>query len=110
MYTAFGLAGSLQGLSKATTLDFLHILRMLSVRIHSLNMSSNHWSAADPRCFICSQRMSSSPAALLLFISLKTPHRSFMLKGVLKSEGHRGEHVSAAFGSLSLLEWGSGFP
>ena len=49
---------------------------MLLVCIHSLNMSSNHWSAADPRCLICSQRMSSSPAALLLFISLIASHRS----------------------------------
>ena len=38
----FGLAGSLQGLNKATTLDFLHILGMLLVHIHSLNMSSNN--------------------------------------------------------------------
>ena len=54
--------------------------------------------------------MSSSPAALLFFISLMAPQRSFMLKGLVKSEGPRGEHVSAAFGSLTLLEWWSGFP
>ena len=69
------------------------------MRIHSLNMSSNHWSAADPRCLICSQRMSSSPAALLFFISLIEPHRSFMLKGLVKSVGPRGERVSADLGA-----------
>ena len=45
--------------------------------------------------------MSSSPAALLFIISLIAPHRSFMLNGLVKSEGPRGEHISAAFGSLT---------
>ena len=44
------------------------------------------------------------------FHFLIAPHRSFMLKGLVKSEGPRGEHVSAAFGRLTLLEWWSGFP
>ena len=95
---------------EATTLDFIHSLGMGLVRIHPLNMSSSHWSAAGPMCLICSQRMSSSsPAAVLLFISLIAPHRSFMLNDLVKSDGPLGEHVSAAFGSLNLLEWWYGF-
>ena len=36
---------------KATTLDFLNILGILFVPIHSLNMSRNHWSAAGSEVF-----------------------------------------------------------
>ena len=32
-----------------------------------------------------------------------------MLMGLVKSEDPRGKHVLAAFGSLPLLEWWSGF-
>ena len=68
-----------------------------------------NWSAAGPTCFTCSQRMPSSPAALLIFIYLIAPHRLFMLNCLVKYDGPRGEH-ERLFGRLTLLEWWSGFP
>ena len=43
--------------------------------------------------------MPSSPAALLIFIYLIAPHRLFMLNGLVKSDGPRGEH-ERLFGRL----------
>ena len=106
-----GLAGSLHGLRKATTLDFLHILGMLLVFIfieHAKKPRVRSWSevfdlltedVVKSGCFVAFHLFDSTTEII---------HAE--VKGLVKSQGPRGEHVSAAFGSLTLLEWWSGFP
>ena len=73
------LEGSFPGFSSiATILAGLHNFGIVLVLKQLLNMSSNHQRADSPKCLSCSQRMSSSQAALMQNRS------SLVAKGLVK--------------------------
>ena len=73
-----------------------------------LNMSSSHRRVTGPKSLSCSQIMSSSPTALLCFITLMPSMSSLVVKGLVKLESSCSS--STGLGSINLLGLCPRFP
>ena len=79
------------------TFDFLHSFGNLCVFSIDCIICSNHRRVASPKCLICSQSISSRPAALLFFKALTPCRRSSIKNGDVSFDS-----VTVCLGIFSL--------
>ena len=96
---------SLPGLRMAITFDFLHSFGNFCIFSIEFIICSNHRRVASPKCLICSQSISSRPAALLFFKAL-TPCR----RSSIKNGDDSLDSVTVCLGIFSLRGTCSLFP